>query len=194
MAGKPDTPDRLWIKALIAIAAFLVGIFCFTYGSWLLGPLRRITIIFSFFIQTIALLIAAVLVQTHMIDETPTQDPTQWIEDVAIALLAFQAAGQILASKFLGFPEIPTVALTALMCDLFLDKNLFQQPLSSNPKRNRKLGFIVALTFGSMTAGGVAKDYGLASGFWLAMALKGAITLSWFFWPETPPSEEKEIT
>ena len=192
MAGKPDHPDKLWAKALISVAAFLVGIFCFIYGSRLLGPLRRLTMILSFALQTVLLLIAALLAQVHAINETPNQDPTQWLQNVAIALLAFQSAGQILASKFLGFPEIPTVALTALMCDLFLDKKLFQRPWSSNPKRNRKLGFIVALLFGAMTAGGMAKDHGLASGLWLAMALKGAITLSWFVWPESPSSEEGE--
>lgn len=190
MAGKPDHPDKLWVKALISVAAFLVGTFCFIYGSRLLGPLRRFTMILSFGLQTTFLLIAAVLAQVHAISDTPNQDPTQWLQNVAIALVAFQSAGQILASKFLGFPEIPTVALTALMCDLFLDKQLFQRPWSSNPRRNRKLGFIVALLFGAMTAGGMAKDYGLASGLWLAMAMKGAITLSWFVWPESPPSEE----
>lgn len=148
--------------------------------------------ILSFALQTLLLLIPAVLVQVHTISSTPEHNPTEWLSDVVISLLAFQAAGQILASKFLGFPEIPTVALTALTCDLLLDEKLFQRPWSSNPKRNRKLGFLIALFCGAMTAGGIAKGPGLACGLWLAMALKGAITVSWFMWSETEtqPSEK----
>lgn len=183
-SDKPDNPDYLWVKALIAVGAFLLGNFCFVSCSRLLGPLRRVTIILSFAVQTILLLVAAVLAQIEAVNPNPDNDPTKWIKDIAIALMSFQAAGQIIASKYLAFTEIPTVVLTALMCDLFIDEKLFQRPWSSNPKRNRKIGFVIALFAGALTAGGMAKGPGLASGLWLAMAMKAVITGALFFWNE----------
>lgn len=81
--------------------------------------------VLSFAVKTTVILVAAILVQTQAVSPDPDQDPTTWLKDLAIALISFQAAGQIIASKYLAFSEIPTVVLTALMCDLFLDKNLF---------------------------------------------------------------------
>lgn len=184
VAGKPDDPKNLWVKALIAVAAFLLGTVCFIYSARLIGPRRRLSLIFSFLLQTLLLMGAAIISQTNTISNVPNQDATIWMQDVAIAFLAFQAAGQILASKHLGYPEIPTVALTALMCDLLLDEKLLQRPLGANPKRNRKLGFIVVLTLGSMVAGAMAKGPGLAAGLWLAMAMKAGITIAFMVWKE----------
>lgn len=185
ISGKPDNPAKLWVKALISVGGFLLGNLCFILTSRLLGPLRRVTMITSFALQTILLLIPALLVQNHTVSPTPENDPTVWLQDVAIALISFQAAGQIIVSRLLSFPEIPTVALTALTCDLLLDEKLFQSPLSANPKRNRKMGFLLALFCGAMLAGGIAKGSGLACGLWLAMGLKACITVSWFVWNET---------
>ena len=134
---------------------------------------------------------AAIMDEKNAISGIPNQNPTIWMQNVAIAFLAFQAAGQILASKWLGYPEIPTVALTALMCDLLLDDKLFQCPFGANPKRNRKAGFIIVLTVGSMVAGWIAKERGLACGLWLAMAMKGALTASFLFWKEKKPFAEE---
>lgn len=185
ISGKPDNPAKLWVKALISVGGFLLGNLCFITTSRLLGPLRRITMITSFALQTILLLVPALLVQNHTVSPNPENDPTVWLQDVAIALISFQAAGQIIVSRLLSFPEIPTVALTALTCDLLLDEKLFQWPVSSNPKRNRKFGFLLALFCGAMLAGGIAKGPGLACGLWLAMGLKACITVSWFVWNET---------
>lgn len=141
--------------------------------------------------QTIVILVAAILIQMQAVSPDPNQDPTTWLKDLAIALISFQAAGQIIASKYLVFSEI----LTALMCDLFLDKNLFQQPWSSNPKQNRKIGFMLALFSSALTAGGMAKGPGLACGLWLAVTLKGIITLAlfFFFWNCLPYHVHTEL-
>lgn len=80
--------------------------------------------------------------------------------------------------------------LTALMCDLFIDEKLFQRPWSANPKRNRKIGFVLALFAGALTAGGMAKGPGLASGLWLAMGVKAVVTGTLFFWGEKKPAKE----
>lgn len=106
-----------------------------------------------------------------------------------ITLLAFQAAGQIVASRLLAFDEIPTVVLTTLLCDLLVDTKLYTRPWSSNPKRNRRIAAFLALFIGAMTAGGLSKTTSMASSLWLAVGLKGAITLSWFVWRDTSDSK-----
>lgn len=171
----------LWAKSLTAIFAFLVGTFIYVYGSRILGPKRRLTLLLSFALQTSTLLGAALV--TQLVAPMP-DDPTalEWRKAVAISLLSFQSAGQIAASRFLGYPEIPTTVLTILVCDLFVDTNLFQRPLSANPKRNRRIGALFAHFLGAMTAGGMAKDIGLPGGLWLAASLKGALTLAWLAW------------
>lgn len=98
---------------------------------------------------------------------------------VPISLLAFQAGGQIVASRVLAFDEIPTVVLTALFCDLLVDPKLTARV---NPKRNRRVGALLALFFGAMTAGGLSKVTGMAASLWFAMGLKLAVTLAWVVW------------
>lgn len=183
MSGKPDSQPMLWAKALVAVAVFLIGNVFFVYGSRYLGPLRRFTLIVSFAIQTALLLGAALLVEEGVVSPSlDRQIPIDWLQVLAISLIAFQAAGQIVASRFLAFTEIPTVVLTVLICDLFVDTKLYRRPWSSNPKRNRRLGAVLSHFLGAMTAGGMAKETGLASGLWLAVALKACITLVWFGW------------
>ncbi|OQE16840.1 hypothetical protein PENFLA_c026G02429 [Penicillium flavigenum] len=183
VSGKPDNQPMLWLKALIAVSVFIVGNVFFVYGSRYLGTLRRFTLIVSFAIQTALLLGAAILVQKRIVSPTlDRQIPIDWFQVLAISLIAFQAAGQIVASRFLAFSEIPTVVLTVMVCDLFVDTELYRRPWSSNPKRNRRLGALLSHFLGAVTAGGMAKETGLASGLWLATALKACITLGWFVW------------
>lgn len=189
VAGKPEQPDMLWAKSLTAIFAFLTGIIIYVYGSRVLGPKRRITLVLSFALQTSTLFGAALL--TQLVPPMP-DDPTalEWRKAVAISLLSFQSAGQIAASRFLGYPEIPTTVLTILVCDLFIDANLFQRPWSANPKRNRRIAALLAHFLGAMTAGGMAKDIGLSGGLWLAGSLKGALALAWCAWTEKKHTKE----
>ncbi|OJJ30913.1 hypothetical protein ASPWEDRAFT_119845 [Aspergillus wentii DTO 134E9] len=183
VAGKPDHPDMLWAKSLIAVCAFLLGNIVFIHGGRLLGSTRRISLILSFALQAGLILGTAILVHTvPPMPDNPTS--VEWRKVVPILLISFQSAGQLTASRILGFPEIPTVLLTALVCDLLLDAKLYQRPLQANPKRNRRIGALLMHFFGSMTAGGMAKHVGLAGGLFLAAAAKGAITVSWFFWKE----------
>ncbi|KAJ5091853.1 hypothetical protein NUU61_006723 [Penicillium alfredii] len=183
VSGQPDNQPMLWAKALVAIGVFLVGNIFFVYGSRYLGPLRRLTMILSFTIQTALLFGAALLVQKRVVSPNiDHQVPIDWLQVLAISLIAFQSAGQIVASRFLAFAEIPTVVLTVLVCDLFVDPELYKRPWSSNPKRNRRLAALLSHFLGAMTAGGMEKESGLASGLWFAMALKACVTLGWFVW------------
>ncbi|KAJ5364914.1 uncharacterized protein N7496_010627 [Penicillium cataractarum] len=186
VSGQPEYPAFLWAKSLIALTVFLLGNVLFIHLSRALKPLRRSTLVFSFGIQTAALIIAASIVQTGLVSPRPEDPraPIQWIQVLPISLLAFQAAGQICASRLLAFDEIPTVVLTTLLCDLLVDTNLYVRPWSANPKRNRRIAAFLALFLGAMTAGGLARTTSIASSLWLAVALKGVITFSWFVWRE----------
>lgn len=193
VAGKPNDPPMLWAKSLTAVLSFLIGTFIFTHGCRLLGPTRRLTLILSFALQALIILAAALVLQFNgphfELDTT-----LEWKKAVAIALLSFQSSGQLAASRFLAYPEIPTVLLTALVCDLILDPNLYKKPWGANPKRNRRMGALMAHFFGAMTAGGMAKDVGLPGGLWLAFSLKGALTITWCLWKEKKDPDEEQAS
>lgn len=187
VSGQPEYPAYLWAKSLIALTVFLLSNIFFINLSRALNPLRRSTLILSFGLQTAAIIVAAAVVQAGIVSPKPENPraPIEWIQILPITLLAFQAAGQICASRLLAFDEIPTVVLTTLLCDLLVDTELYTRPWSSNPKRNRRIAAFLALFTGAMTSGGLSKSNSMASSLWLAAALKGAITLSWFVWRET---------
>ncbi|CAG8241132.1 unnamed protein product [Penicillium salamii] len=181
VSGQPAYPAYLWAKSLIAITVFIVSNIFFIHMHRFLNPRRRSTMIISFGIQTIAILIAAILVQLGVILPKPEDPraPIEWMQILPISLLSFQAGGQICASRILGFDEIPTVVVTTLLCDLLVDPKLTAK---GNPRRNRRIGAFLALFFGAMTAGGLSKATGMASSLWFAMGLKLTITLGWFVW------------
>ncbi|KAI3238200.1 hypothetical protein DTO012A9_2042 [Penicillium roqueforti] len=181
VSGQPTTPAYLWTKSLIALAVFLASNILFVHMHRLLRPRRRSTMIISFGIQTIALLATAILIQLEIITPKPEDPraPIEWMQVLAISLLAFQAGGQICASRILALDEIPTVVVTALLCDLLVDPKLTAK---FNPKRNRRVGAFLALFLGAMTAGGLSKTTSMASSIWLAMGLKLTVTLGWIVW------------
>lgn len=184
VSGQPEYPAYLWAKSLIALAVFLSSNVFFIHLCRALNPLQRSTLILSFGLQTVSLTVAAAVVQAGIVDPRPEDPraPIQWMQILPITLLAFQAAGQICTSRLLSFDEIPTVVLTTLLCDLLVDTNLYARPWSANPKRNRRIAAFLALLLGAMTAGGLSRTTNMASSLWLAVALKGTITLSWFVW------------
>jgi hypothetical protein len=156
----------------------------FIRASRAIGPLRRSTLILSFAAQTLCILAAALLVQLEAVSPKPEDPraPIEWMQVLPIGLLAFQAGGQICASRVLALDEIPTVVLTTLLCDLLVDPSLSSRPPRSNPKRNRRVAAFLALFLGAMTAGGLSKVTQMAACLWLAMGLKLGITVAWFLW------------
>lgn len=101
-----------------------------------------------------------------------------------IALLSFQAAGQIVASRVLGINEIPTVVITSLLADLFSDPLLAVMPImTSNPKRNnRVMGFVLTL-LSSIVGGWMLKGTGqVQPALWVVFGIKLLISLSWLGW------------
>ncbi|KAL4923499.1 YoaK family protein [Aspergillus undulatus] len=183
VSGQPAYPAYLWAKSLIAVTVFILGNVLFIQVGRALGARRRSTLILSFGVQTAAIFVAAMLVQLGVVDPKPEDPraPIQWMQVLPISLLAFQAAGQIVASRVLEFDELPTVVLTTLLCDLLVDPNL-GAALKDNPKRNRRVGGFLALFLGAMTAGGLSKVTEMAASLWFAMGIKLVITVSWFVW------------
>lgn len=141
----------------------------------------------SFFIQASLILITAALVQAGVVSSAMesglVQTTTQWDSEVPIVLLSFQSAGQIVASRVLGYNEIPTVVITSLLCDLMSDPKLF---LLRNEKRNRRLAAFILTLVGAIVGGWVTKVTQQISPVpWLAAGIKFSVVLSWGFWKTT---------
>ncbi|RHZ69662.1 hypothetical protein CDV55_105410 [Aspergillus turcosus] len=192
-SSQPAYPGYLWAKSLVAVTVFILSMILYIHFSRLLLPRRRSTLFLSFSAQTLALLAAAILVETGNVSRRPEDPraPIQWIQILPISLLSFQAAGQIVASRTLAFDEIPTVVLTTLLCDLLVDKELLARGWRSNPRRNRRVGAFLALFLGAMTAGGLSKVTDMAASLWLATGLKLGIVVSWLVWKAERRSEKK---
>lgn len=99
-----------------------------------------------------------------------------------IALLSFQAAGQIVNSRGLGMGEVPTVVITSLLCDLVSDENVLA-PLKRNVKRNRRaIAFVLTLA-GAICGGWLSKATGAVQpSLWFVACIKGLIILYWLSW------------
>ncbi|RJE23340.1 DUF1275 domain protein [Aspergillus sclerotialis] len=192
-SGQPAYPSYLWAKCLVALSVFLASNIIFIRAHRFLIPRRRSALILSFAVQTAALLAAAIMIQLGAVSPNPEdlRAPIEWTQLAPISLIAFQAGGQIVASRVLAFDEIPTVVVTALFCDLLVDPKLTARV---NPKRNRRVGALLALFFGAMTAGGLSRVTGMAASLWFAMGLKLAITLAWVVWKgEVRWKDEAEV-
>ncbi|KAK2871737.1 hypothetical protein FQN49_002875 [Arthroderma sp. PD_2] len=194
VSGQPPYPPNRWAKSLFAIGTFALGVLFFNYTSRFLRPLRRSTLVASFTVQTCAILVSAILVQTGVVDssvESPT-DGIHWIQVLPIVILAFQAAGQIVTSRLLGIDEIPTIVLTTVLCDLLMDKELF----SFRPRwkmtdlRTRRLLTLLAAFSGAMLSGGLSKIGGLSASLWLATGVKAVVTVGFLLWRKKKMSDE----
>ena len=101
----------------------------------------------------------------------------------AIAILAFQSAGQIVASRALKFNSIPTVVLTSLYCDMMSDAKLFTAPITENADRNRRATGALLLFVGAVCGGFLSKSWvGFAGALWIAAFLKLCVTFAWMLW------------
>ncbi|OTB02286.1 hypothetical protein M426DRAFT_322861 [Hypoxylon sp. CI-4A] len=173
-----------WARSLCSIGCFTLGCLAFSRLHQFIGGGRlRRTLFLSFLLQTVFVIVAATIIQTGVVDETyPSQrDPTDvdFLELVPIALLSFQAAGQIVNSRGLGVSEVPTVVITSLLCDLVSDPRLLD-PLTKNVKRNRRAVAFLLTLIGAICGGWISKATGAVQpSLWFVAALKGVITCSW---------------
>ena len=119
-----------------------------------MGPLRRGTMALSSLLQAVLCFASATLVLTGVVaEDAGSQIPKNFIVLLPLAMLAFNSAGQIVQSRFLGFNEVPTVVLTSTYCDLMFDPLLFTAPVRENAKRNRRFLSAVVLLLGAVLGG-----------------------------------------
>lgn len=102
---------------------------------------------------------------------------------IPIALVGFQAGGQVVASNLLGFKELPTTVLTSVYSGLATDRRVMAG-FKANPKRNRRVAAVVLLALGAISGGWLMKDKraGMAVILWIATGLKFFIAGCWLFW------------
>ncbi|KAK7226947.1 hypothetical protein V2G26_014950 [Clonostachys chloroleuca] len=178
-----------WLKSLISIFSFIVGSFIFakvTQGR----SFERLTLSVSFAVQALCIIVAAVLLETRVVSSAHEVNPstkTLLLPLVPLFLLAFQAGGQMAASRGCGFNELPTTVLTSVYYDISSDPKLTATP-SKNLKRNRRMGAVVAFLVGAIVGGWCYKGSGsLAPALWTSAGLKTAAAVAWSFWRlETP--------
>ncbi|OKP11623.1 hypothetical protein PENSUB_2836 [Penicillium subrubescens] len=172
-----------WARSLTSIGCFVIGCFLFARLSRIIGARRRGSLMLSFFIQAIIIVITAALVQGGVVSsalDDSSQSITRWDQEVPIVLLSLQSAGQIVASRALGFNEIPTVVITSLLCDLMSDPKLF---LLRNEKRDRRIIAFVLTLIGAIIGGWVTKATGdIAPILWLSAGTKFIVAFAWGFW------------
>ncbi|KAJ5156909.1 uncharacterized protein N7482_008009 [Penicillium canariense] len=173
-----------WARSLTSIGCFVIGCFLFAQLNRLVGARRRGCLMLSFLIQASIILITAALVQVGVVssalDDSQSHKTPQWDQEVPIVLLSFQSAGQIVASRALGFNEIPTVVITSLLCDLMSDPKLF---LLQNKKRDRRIIAFVWTLLGAIAGGWVTKaTQEIAPILWLSAGIKLIVAISWGFW------------
>ncbi|OQD72996.1 hypothetical protein PENDEC_c017G03641 [Penicillium decumbens] len=182
LGASNQNPRRYgWTRSLASVGCFIIGCFLFARLNRVVGARRRGGLMLSFLIQAIFILISAGLIQGGVIsDGIQSSETTQWDQLVPIVLLSLQSAGQIVASRALGFNEIPTVVITSLLCDLILDPMLF---LLRNEKRDRRVVAFVLTLVGAIVGGWVTKATGeIAPTLWLSAGIKLSVVVAWVFW------------
>lgn len=189
-ASDQNTKPYDWARSFCSISCFALGAFFFSRLHRRLGApahkgLDRGSLVLGFFIQAALVMVAAAIVQAGAVNQRQSTDgATDWREMAPIAILSFQAAGQIVASRVLGVNEVPTVVITSLLCDLMSDPKLATRPVfRGNRKRNNRVAGFVLTLVGSIIGGWMLKGTGQVQPvLWLVFGIKFVITLGWLFW------------
>lgn len=156
-----------------------------------MGPIQRLTLASSFALQSIFIMISAAVIESGLVDGRIDQigRDIDWKTQAPIAMLSFQAAGQMVGSRALAFSEIPTVVLTSVLCDFASDPELVS-PIGRNVKRNRRAGAFFGILIGAIGGGWITRGSGQVQlALWVAFGIKMAISIIWVFWPE----KEKKV-
>lgn len=114
-----------------------------------------------------------------------TADPGfPWTDLIPIALLAFQAAAKVIASRVLQQGGLPCIVLTTLYTDLISDPNFFSAGLFGNAQRNRRFGG-AAFYFIGAVLGGVAaasNSFGFSGALFVAAGIQMLTAVTWLLW------------
>jgi hypothetical protein len=139
--------------------------------------------IISFLFQAVLCFGAMMTVVTGLVpSDAGNRLPKDCIVLFPLALLSFQSAGQIVASRMLGFNEIPTVVLTSTYTDLFMDPKLLTAPLTQNSKRNRRAISAIALLLGATLGGFLTENGSIVDPLWITGVLKILLAGVWSAW------------
>lgn len=151
-ATLPNAFPGSWLDPLISILSFIIGSICFGALMRALSKQRRanrLALVTSQGIQASILLLVAILCYSDILPHARLpRDRLNVIQGgkfVAIILLGLQASGQLVASREIGRPELPTVVLTASYVDLFADRGLLRK---HNPRRNGLVGQVICIFLG----------------------------------------------
>jgi Protein of unknown function (DUF1275) len=171
----------------------------------------RSVFIVSFVIQTLLIIAAAILVNLGVVSNLPavsglfssgshktaTLSTTTTFVDIApIALLAFEAAGQVCLSRVLGLIELPTIVLSTLYHDftagLYGIANTWRKSgsirtffLKGQGQQGRRAASITALFLGGIVGGEMFKsNAGMSGSLFFAAGIKGAICVAFALWKE----------
>jgi uncharacterized membrane protein YoaK (UPF0700 family) len=178
----------------------MLGALCFSTFHRKLGPTRKATLVTSFLFQAAVSCAVAILVTAKVVSHHVTQqrkdDPEEdiwiltmsrsinWNDLAPISLLAFQAAGQVVAGRALGHNDLPTAVLTSLLCDMMSDVHLLTGGVFEDSTRNRRASSAVLLFLGAIVGGVLTRSWvGLGGVLFIAAALKSLMVLAWLFWP-----------
>lgn len=174
-ANLPPGSDKLkWARSGISIFSLMAGSMLTSRVYNAVGGTRRLTLVVSFLIQTLCIVIAALLVHTDSVPETFLESKRIFI---AIPFLAAQSGAQIVTAKSLGFNEIPTTVLTSTYNDLAGDPELWAW---QNPKRNRRVGSVILMLLGGIAAGWLSRlGKSLTLVLWPGAGIKLLLTISW---------------
>jgi Protein of unknown function (DUF1275) len=200
-----SAPPFSWTKSLLAIICYMLGALFFSTFHRKLGPTRKGTLVVSFFFQAAVTLIVAILVTTkvvsHYVTEQKTDNPeagvltfsvtrgVNWKDLAPISLLAFQAAGQVVASRVLRHNDLSTAVVTSMLCDMMSDAHLLTSGVFEDSKRNRRTAAAVLLFLGAIVGGVLTRSWvGLAGVLFIAATLKGLMVLAWLLWPQAKES------
>ncbi|MCJ1479285.1 hypothetical protein MMC13_007970 [Lambiella insularis] len=186
-SGQPLSRPYGWLRSLTSILAFMLGCAFFARFMRALGHdgRTRAALAASFAIQAVMMLVAAGLatgkvVPTPAGDVSPPADPPDFLELLPLGLLAFQAGGQIVASRMLGHIEIPTTVLTSVYCDLTSDARAMSR---ENAVRDRRVAAVVLLLTGGIVGGWISRsEAGLGTVLWVGGGLKCLIVGAWLWW------------
>lgn len=180
-----------WARSLTSISCFALGCFAFARVCILLGGRRRGTLMASFAFQAMCAAIAAAIIDRP--HSPPLAGGLDFHEFIPIALLSFQAAGQIVSSRSLGVNELPTVVITSMVCDLMSDPMLFA--FSCNRKRNCRATAFVLMLLGAIVGGAISNACGSATAsLWTVAGIKLALAAAWSIWRSKEPEPGHKTT
>lgn len=201
---QPKSDPFLWLRSLTGLGAFWFGCFCFARLRYF-GAKRKGVLFFSMMMQAILVFICAAISQARKVPGFDARSLGPASSDEAIdrariqnqrvliplALMGFQAGGQIVTSRVLQINEVPINVLTSLYCDFFSDPALFSLDLT-NQKRTRRFIAILGYFGGVIGAGWLMRSKGgIPAVLWLVAGVKTLLAISWLLWFEEKPKNDE---